>query len=237
MPIPRFTVACTSLREIARNIYEVRFTKPLDFDFRPGQFLLFDVPTLEDENDLQPRAYSIASTPDEPELLFVLKYIDGGRTSEWVKHRLKRDTLVSMQGPLGMFGLKPDDRELLFVCTSTGIAPFRSMIRRALAEGDSRRMDLVFGVFSEEDLFWSEEWEELARTHENFFLHLALSNPSDSWTGHRGWVQSLVPLIARDMSRKHVYVCGNPNMTLDLKKLCVEEWGLTKKDVHIEGYV
>jgi hypothetical protein len=34
-----------------------------------------------------------------------------------------------------------------------------------------------------------------------------------------------------------LYACGNPQMTLEVKKLALEQWGLQKMDVHVEGYI
>jgi ferredoxin-NADP reductase len=45
-------------------------------------------------------------------------------------------------------------------------------------------------------------------------------------------------LVAKnDFSGKSLYVCGNPDMTTDVKKLALTEWGMDKKDLHVEGYI
>jgi NAD(P)H-flavin reductase len=219
-------------------VYEFAFEKPQNFSFKAGQFVLFDVPLIDKLDDIQTRAMSIASSPDENELLFVAKLIEGGRASRWIEEKLKPGDTMRIQGPLGFFTLQEGiTKEYLFICTSTGAAPFRSQIRTALKSGDTRRMDLIFGARTEEDLFWQKEFEELSHEYPNFFLHFALSNPSESWAGHRGRVQTLVPQIVKDFSNKHVYVCGNPDMTTEVKKLCLDQWGIGKKDLHVEGYI
>ena len=126
---------------------------------------------------------------------------------------------------------------MVFIATSTGIAPFRAQIIDACESGFHQRIDVIFGVRSEEDLFWEKEMELMTQKYENVFVHFALSAPSESWTGHRGRVQTLVPLIIKDFSRKTVYVCGSPDMTKDVKQLCLEEWKIEKKDLHVEGYI
>lgn len=238
MTTPTFITTCLRNSPIARNVYEFAFAKPEGFAFQPGQFVLFSVPLVEDPLDVQPRALSIASSPDEQELLFVAKLKEGGRISRWITKTLTGGTVVTMQGPMGLFLLdRKTSKEYLLICTSTGIAPFRSMIRDALLRGNGRRIDLVFGARAEEDLFWMEELEELTKRYENFFLHLALSNPSDKWQGHRGRVQTLVPQIVQDFSQKCVYVCGSPDMTKEVKGLCLEQWGVKTDDLHVEGYI
>lgn len=238
MPTPTYTVTCTRNRPIARDIWEFAFTKPAGFTFKPGQFVLFDVPLLDNPADVQTRAMSIGTAPGEDELVFVAKMMPGGRISRYIEVALLPGGTMTMKGPFGLFVLDPTTtKEYLFISTSTGVAPFRSQMIATLADGDRRRMDLIFGVRSEEDLFWREELESLAQKHENVHLHIALSAPSDAWHGHRGRVQTLVPLIVPDFSKKVIYACGSPEMTKDIKKLAMEEWRVMKEDLHVEGYI
>jgi ferredoxin-NADP reductase len=238
MATPSYTVTCTQNRLIARDVYDITFAKPEGFTFKPGQFILFDVPHPDNADDIQARAYSLASTPDEAELRFVIKLTTGGRASRWIEKKLKPGSTILMKGPFGLFTLKEDDaHDLLFVCTSTGVAPFRSQILHLLKSGDTRKLDLVFGVRNEEDLFWQQEFTELAQNHENFDVHFALSQPSPSWTGHRGRVQTLVPHAVKDAALRSVYVCGSPVMTKELKMLCLDQWGIQKPNLHVEGYI
>lgn len=238
MPVTTHTVACLRNDVIAKDIYEFELEKPDGFTFKPGQFVLFNVPLMDNPADIQTRAFSIASSPSEPTLLFVAKMIPGGRASRWIAESLKPGSQVSLKAIFGNFTLNPEnEKEYLFIATSTGIAPFRSQILDALAKGDSRRMDMIFGARMEEDLFWVKELHQIAQQYPNFFLHLALSNPSEAWTDHKGRVQTLVPKIITDFSQKTIYVCGNPDMTKEVKALALGEWGIDKKDLHVEGYI
>lgn len=238
MATPTYTVGCTYIERIARDVYELRFAKPEGFTFIPGQFILFDVPHPDNNDDIQARAYSIASTPDESELMFGIKLTPGGRASRWLEEKVKVGTKVVMKGPFGFFTVKPEDtKDLLFVGTSTGIAPFRSQLVHLLKKGDLRQMDLIYGVRSEEDVFWVEELTKLCQDHENFNLHLAFTQPSEAWAGYKGRVQTIVPLLQKDLALRSIYVCGSPIMTKELKQLCLEQWGVQKAQLHVEGYI
>ena len=238
MPVPSYILTCTDNTRIARDVYEFRFTRPGEWTFRAGQFVLFDVALPENPVDIQTRAFSIASAPLENDLLFVAKLKEGGRASRWIAESLKFGSQVRTQGPFGNFLVqKEHPKDLLFIATSTGVAPFRSQIIDILESDPSKKIDLIFGVRAEEDMFWKEEFEKLAQKHENFFVHVPLSKPSDTWAGHRGRVQAVIELIVKDFSNKNVYVCGSPEMTKELKQLCLENWGIEKKDLHVEGYI
>lgn len=238
MPVPSYQLTCTRNTVIARDVYEFAFTRPKEMTYKAGQFVLFDVAHPENPQDIQTRAFSIASSPEEDELLFVAKMKEGGRASVWIKDRLQVGSTVRTQGPFGRFILdRETTKDYFFIATSTGVAPFRGQLREALLAGDKRRMDLVFGVRSEQDLFWAHECQNLARQHANFFLHIALSQPTKHWAGHRGRVQTLAPLIAKEFANKNVYMCGSPEMTKELKQVALEEWNIDKKDLHVEGYI
>jgi len=215
---PSYTVTCTGKKEIVRDVFELRFTKPDDFAFDPGQFVLFDVPLTNNPDDIQTRAYSIASTPDEDELLFCIRKKPDGRMGQWLEEGLGEGTEVRMQGPLGNFRFDCENKKAcLFVATGVGMAPFRSQILSALHAGDQHVMDLIVGLCSEQDIFWAEKFSALAEQYKNFSFRIALSNPSSDWNGETGWVQEVIPKVA-DFKERTFYICGNPNMTKDVKE-------------------
>ncbi|MBU0767224.1 hypothetical protein KKF55_05635 [Patescibacteria group bacterium] len=237
MPTPSYTIICKQNSLITHNVHEVRFEKPEGFLFESGQFALLDVPLLDNPDDIQTRAYSIASTPDEDDLLFVIKIKPDGRAGQWVKEKLKEGDDVRIQGPLGNFTFECDsDRDCLFVCTGVGAAPFRSQILSALKAGNKCEMDLIIGVFAEEDIFWADLHDEITSAHPNMHVHITLSDPKPTWKGFKGRVQEVIPTIA-NFKERNIYLCGNPAMTTNVKKMCLEEWGIAKEQVHMEGYI
>ncbi len=239
MAVPTFTITCTEKTLVAPGVYQIRFTKPEGFSFKAGQFVLFDVPLVADPTNIQQRAYSVASTPAEPDLLFSIKLVDGGRASMWIEQVLRLGTTVPMKGPFGVFVLQPEKtpKNYAFICTGAGVAPFRGQIKHALEAGEKRKMDLLFGARNKADLFWVEEFSALAKRYPNFALHTSLTSGEADWSGHRGRVQVVAPQIIGDqMPNTCVYICGAPEMVKDVKAHCLE-WGIPKADVHAEGYM
>ena len=238
MPIPRHDIVCTEKKLIAKDTYQLRFTRPEQWSFKAGQFVLLDVPLVENPADIQTRAYSIGSEPDEADILLAVKLKAGGRSSTWVEKTLAEGMHATMQGPFGNFVLPATSHKpYLFLATGAGVAPFRAQIRELLRRDEPHAIDLVFGVRTEDELFWTEEFEALAKTHERLSLHVTLTRPHDGWTGHRGRVQALAPLVAPDLAQRIVYACGNPDMTKEVKPLALEHWGVPKQDLHVEGFI
>ena len=222
---------------LKKDIHEIKFSKPRGFDFKPGQFVLFQVPDIDNPKDFQPRAYSIASTPDEDELMFVVRIVPEGRAGKWFYSMLTEGTDVEMQGPMGNFVLNDDNKkDYLFVGTGVGLAPFISQVRSILTHDETRNIDLIWCTYNEGSSFWVEELRAFEDRYPNFTFHLSYTDPQPEWEGLTGRVQQIIPMIP-DFKEKQFYICGNPAMTTDVKKTCLEEWGLDKKDVHIEGYI
>lgn len=238
MPTPSFTIECIRKDLIAEGIYEVEFTKPEGLNFSEGQFLLIDVPLLDNAEDIQPRAYSIASSPDDDTILLVIKLVEGGRASTWVKDQVNIGTTTRVQCPFGKFILDPDtQKDYVMMCTSTGIAPFRSQLRTILPKGDTRKIDLFFGLLNEQEIFWEEELKELAGQYPNFTYHISVGDQASNFDGFKGYVQQHAAEMITDFSNKQIYICGAPIMAKAVKEEAINSWGVSKEDVHMEGFI
>lgn len=101
--------------------YKLVYKVPNDFFFKPGQFVGIRV------NPNYTRAYSIVSLEDSKlELLVDVKPM--GLASKYFIDTQVGDT-VQMLGPYGIYGLKSNLPNKVFIATGTGIAPFIPMIR------------------------------------------------------------------------------------------------------------
>lgn len=235
-----YSIVCTKKLLIAPGVIELRFQKPDGFVFKAGQFILFDVPLKDNPADIQTRALSIASSPREAELLFVAKLKPGGRASTWISDMLAEGMTVRMQGPFGLFLLKPPEQEseLIFAATGAGIAPFRSQLLTALDEsGDKRPMHLLFGVRSPEDFFWTDVFMTLASKHAHFCFHQVLSGNDGTWKGLKGRIQMHLPAVTGTLTKPGIYICGAPEMVKDVKETCLGALAIPKAQVHAEGYI
>src|SRR5881628_1684863 len=100
------------------------------------------------------RHYSMASTPDEPEFLFHIRHMPGGRTSTYVATQIKVGDKVKVSGPLGVSYLRDTHRgPVLLVAGGSGLAPMQSILMTLLARGHEAPVTLYFGVRSERDLY------------------------------------------------------------------------------------
>ena len=115
------------------------------------------------------------------------------------------------------------------------------MIKDALASGETSPMTLLFGVRHEVDRLYREELEELAAMHPNFRAFYSLSQPAADWQGLKGYVQTHVELLWRELEATgagtpHVYICGLERMVGAVRDLLRKQLGVDRKQVHSERY-
>lgn len=193
-------------------IFRVGFDEA--FIFKPGQYATL---WLTHHGKTVPRPYSIASSPTERHgLEFYINLVDEGQLtpSLWdpdVFRALQTgdpSTEIALTGPKGHFVLDPmDPRDLVFVASGTGLAPFMSMIRSLNEEylGSPekfrpRRIYLIHGVSYSNNLGYRKELESLAsETARNPSRKLGLiylptiSRPQmdPSWAGLKGRAETI----------------------------------------------
>jgi ferredoxin-NADP reductase len=219
------------------------FTKHLEFEvesapnfgFVPGQWLSLKQ-TKPDGEELT-RAYSIASPPDDKRFALCLNRVQDGFMSNYLCD-LEVGAEISGQGPFGNFILRPPLRDTIFIATGTGIAPYRSMLHWLFAE-HSRHQDkqfwLLFGSRTEKDIYYHDEFLQLAVEHRNFDYLPTLSRADSNWKGLGGYVQEHVPGIVNGRMDMHAYICGLDKMVSSNRDL-LKHLGWDRKSILYEKY-
>lgn len=174
------------------------------------------------------RAYSMANYPGERGMIMLNVRIatpppdkpdaPPGRISSYI-FSLKPGDKVTISGPYGEFFAKETDNEMVFIGGGAGMAPMRSHIFDQLKRLKSRRtISFWYGARSLREVFYAEEFDKLAKEHDNFSWHLALSQPmpEDCWRGKCGFIhQVLFDSYLKDHPAPEdceYYICGPPLM-------------------------
>ena len=197
---------------------ELRLDDPPEMAFAAGQFVSFEIAQPGRRFPLT-RPYSIVSAPDQrSSIVLLFNLVPGGPGSSFLDG-LRGGDRVRFKGPAGTFVLRNDDgaRDLLFVATGTGIAPLWSMLHARLAQSAPGRVILVWGLRREEDRYYVDELERLARSHSEFTGIVTLSRPSERWKGARGRVLRPIEQIVTTTEGLAVYVCGGSAMIRDVR--------------------
>jgi len=207
------------------------------FDFIAGQFISMKAIRLSDQREIT-RAYSIASPPrDDNTFDLCLNRVEEGFFSNHLCD-LPVGGEVKFHGPHGYFLLKNPLRDSILIATGTGIAPMRGMLEwlfRDDARHAGRQLWLVFGSRFQRDIYYHDEFEQMAREHPNFHYIATLSRGGEEWKGLRGYVQEQVREIARGRTDMDAYICGLEKMVTANRTMLLE-MGWDKKSVVFERF-
>jgi len=209
---------------------EITFEKPKNFDFTAGQFVQFFIETPEEELK---RSYSICSTPEEEHLSLCITLVEGGKGSNYFKNLEEGDTLKFTEAK-GHFLAKETDSKQIFIATGAGIAPIYSMMKSLLKRKYPHEIFLLFGVRSEENLFWQEKLEELKENYSNFnFLTTLSQAQSDNWDGEKGRVTAHIENYFD--KNANFFLCGSAAMITETRKMIID-LGADAKSIHFEMF-
>ena len=237
-------------------------------DYKPGQYATLGV--LPDPDDAEQnkkkglaklvlRPYSISSTPlNKTDVEFYLALVPDGLFTPKIWGLREGDRVYLAPKPKGKFTLDgvPADRDLVFIATGTGLAPFMSMIKTYRDTGRWRRVVVIHGTRFCADLGYKRELEDLAEADATItYIPACSREPEPSgkitdWFGLRGRVNVAIEdrafkdLAGVELSPDtcHVFLCGNPTMIDEVTKDLTDR-GFTPKDrehpdgnVHFEKY-
>ena len=189
----------------------------------------YNLENLTAENDEEVfRGYSLANYPAEKSNLKLNVRIatppdpkmslPPGLCSSYI-FNLKPGDKVTTSGPFGDFFIKDTNREMMYIGGGAGMAPLRSHIFHLFKISKTqRKVNFWYGARSQREIFYENEFQELAAQFDNFNFQVALSEPlpEDEWKGHTGFIHKTV---FENYLKNHeepeeieYYLCGPPLM-------------------------
>ncbi len=190
-------------------------------------FNVWDNESIVDETVI--RAYSMANYPGEKGIIMLNvrvasppprspKGTPPGKMSSFI-FNLKPGDEVTISGPYGEFFIKDTPAEKIYIGGGAGMAPLRSHTFELFKNMDTDcKVSYWYGGRSVKELFYIDEFEELEAKHDNFKMHIALSDPvpEDNWTGLTGFIHQV---LHDEYLENHpapedceYYICGPPIM-------------------------
>ena len=218
------------------RLFFIRLGEMATFDFRPGQFVTLDLP-IADKPARRWRSYSIASAPNGTnEIELVIVWLKGGLGTTYLFNEIKVGDEVTLRGPLGVFTLPETLEEpVYFICTGTGIAPFRSMLHHMRRTGAQHQhpVYLIVGTRRQEDLLYHQDM--LALEKQLPYFHYLPTLSREKWSGATGYVHPLYEQLAAGSERGQFYLCGWKDMIKEAKER-IQALGYDRKCIHQELY-
>lgn len=227
---------------------------PTEVDFVAGQFVVLSAII---NGETTHRSYSIASATSALKLCQIelcISLNDSGLVTPWLFGLQPGDTL-EISPPQGGFVLRDASGsgsapasgsiDFIFVCTGTGVAPFRSMIDQALKLASTRQVHLVFGNRKMYDVLYHKHWMDLVKSQPKFQYWPTLSReeePRELWRDagksialELGYVHDVYTKLVLGNLGVQVYVCGWDAMCKEAR-VRLKSLGLTRRQYFFEQY-
>ena len=225
-----------AIRSLSPRVKEFVLQLPETVRFAAGQFVVM---TMEVDGEPIQRSYSIANeSAGETNLLVLwIALNEAGRVTPRL-FQLCEGVQLEVSEPFGGFVLRDAsmDEEVVFVCTGTGVAPFRSMIHQRLQKQNGSNVVLVMGNRHREDVLGHAEWLQLAAAEPRFQYMPVLSRPKETDDDMlTGYVHAHYSDWVTKNPQIHVYVCGWDAMCKEARQR-LKDLGLTRRQYFFEQY-
>ena len=232
--------------ELSYKTFDIEEEYHEDWD----RFSLWDVESVVEEPVV--RAYSMANYPGETGIIMLNVRVatppprspsgtPPGKVSSFI-FDLKPGDPVTISGPYGEFFIKETQNEMVYIGGGAGMAPLRSHIFELFKQQSTdRKVSFWYGARSLREMFYVEEFDEMAKKSENFEWHVALSDPlpEDNWTGHTGFIHQVV---LENYLENHpapedceYYICGPPLMLQAVLGM-LDELGVEPENIAFDDF-
>ena len=177
---------------------------------RAGQHV--DVRLTAEDGYQAERSYSIASSPEEPQLKLTVERLDDGEVSPYLTGELRPGDELELRGPIGGYFVWEQSFQgpLLMIAGGSGIVPFRAMLWHWASGKRDAPARLLYSSRSLEDVIYGHELERL-RADDGADVQIVLTRawPAD-WTGPTGRIsRELLEHVAWPPAvRPRIYICG-----------------------------
>jgi CDP-4-dehydro-6-deoxyglucose reductase len=214
-------------------------------DFIPGQFISFEFP-IHEKQSKRVRHFSIASYPKGDNLFeVVIVKKEGGAGTEWL---WKQDIGVEIPftGPSGIMVMdKNKVKNHIFICTGTGVGPFRSMLldiyHNKIQTGD---LIVVFGTRDKQSMLYVEDMLYLEQDLPQMKYLPILSR--EEINSKKGYVHKIYTEVVNDYFKQMeegtyndldciFYICGWKDMVKEARANLMN-MGFDKKQIKQEIY-
>lgn len=217
----------------------LRLALPNPANFIPGQYFNVRIPVEGRPRPIQ-RAYSIGSSPFPAfDVIEVgVKEMEGGLVSPVLVRETGIGSKLEVRGPYGAFNWTEEfGGPLLMVAAGSGVVPFMSMIRYAVAKSLEVPMHLLFSSKAEQFVIYAKELAEIERKHEWFRVtHTFTREPGNlSAKYHRRIDGNMIGEVLKETSPLLAYLCGPPEM-VELGEEALADLGMDAGSVFSEKY-
>ena len=204
--------------------------------FQAGQYinLFVDVGGIRTS-----RPYSISSPPNQMGYWDVtVRQVEDGFVSNLLLNDVQAGDHFTCSAPTGNFYHNPlyQGKDVVYLAGGSGVTPFMSMIREVTDRGLDRRIHLIYGCRSEDDIIFQQELAERSRRHSNLSVSLVISDPSPECRRLTGFITAeLIKRLVDDIPSKFYFLCG-PEVMYSFCLGELEKLGMLRRKIRTEVF-
>jgi predicted ferric reductase len=213
------------------------FSNNVKFDFKPGQFGFVKFYSNEISSEEHP--FSFSSSPSNKEYISVTIKDLGDFTSKVA--RVKPGDKAIIDGPYGTFSYLnyPQEETIVFLAGGVGITPLLSQIRHMRDNHCNKKIALLWGVNTVDEIICRNEFETIQRELKNFYFVPVLYK-DDSCEGEKGIIneenlESILTRFGLDLQQAGYYICGPTIFSNNILK-ALKNLGIKSKKIHYEKF-
>lgn len=198
--------------------------------YQCGQFAWL---TINDNPfSLQQHPFSMTSSTESATLSFTAK-VTGDFTATWKD--IKKGDSVFLEGPFGSF-TPIAGKNLFLIMGGIGITPGISMLRTMRDKKDKKKVTLIYGNESFEEVTFFEELEEIRKEIDLELIHL-LEKPPEGWRGDTGRIdrEFLKKYLPEDRGNYTYLICG-PKPMMDVAEIALKDLGVDWRYIYTERF-
>jgi len=203
-------------------------------NYKPGQFVNC---TIVGKEDIGRRSFSMASSPDEKELMLSVKLVG---VFTHALFDMKVGDIIEVLGPLGLPYIR-DERitdEIVMISGGSGITPFRSLIRHYIINNLQNPMHLILSNWTREDIYYKDELKDFCNKKNNLVISHFITNEKNLDNNYYCEMINEVRFrnILLEPEKKQYLLCGPTGlisnaieiltrMNVPMNKIKTESWG------------
>lgn len=177
---------------------------------RAGQHV--DVRLIAADGYQAQRSYSIASAPEDSNVVLTVERLGDGEVSPYLVDELRIGDELELRGPVGGYFAWETSLggPLLLVAGGSGIVPFRSMLRHRGAIGSTVPVSLLYSARSAAEFIYHDEIMKIA-AQDGIDVSVTLTREQPA--GWHGYGRRIDPEMLAEagvppVERPLAYVCG-----------------------------
>lgn len=224
---------------VGKDIMDFLFVPQKKFNFIPGQYMEWTLPSINQDSRGNRRYFTIASSPTEETLRLGVRFYHNGSSYKKQLQSLDSTTPIVAGQRGGDFVLPADiSKKLVFVAGGIGITPFRSMLKYLIDTQQKRDIVVVYSNKTADEIVYTDVLEKAAATFGMKIIYTltATDQLPENWQGERGRITpEMIQRDIPDFSQRYFYLSG-PHAMVQYYQTILQQLHIPKKQIIVDFF-